>query len=97
MLTRLGNENEFNSIISKGMWLVDFSATWCGPCRMLEPVLEEVSKENNILQVDVDQCSELARSFGIMSVPTIMCFKDGKLVKKDVGYKTVSEIEEFMK
>ncbi len=97
MLSRLGKENDFNSIIKSGTWLVDFSASWCGPCRMLEPVLEEYSKEGNVLQIDVDDCSELARSYGIMSVPTIMCFKDGELIKKDVGYKTLNDIKEFMK
>lgn len=97
MLKRLGSDDDFNTIISSGSWLVDFSATWCGPCRMLEPVLEELARKNDVLQVDVDQYIELARSFEIMSVPTLIYFKDGKLVRKEAGYKSIDELKEFMK
>ena len=67
--------------------LVDFFATWCGPCRMLTPILEQVSAENNgafdIVKIDVDEAEDLSREFGIMSIPTLMVFKDGKLVKRE--------------
>lgn len=76
------NKSEFDSVIAQGVVLVDFFATWCGPCKMLSPVLEEVAKEVegklDIVKVDVNQDSELAMRFGIMSVPTMIIFKDGQ-------------------
>lgn len=97
MLKKLTNDDDFNKIIEKGTWLVDFSATWCGPCRMLEPVLEEFSKDNQVLQVDIDQFSELTSSFGIMSVPTLIVFKDGKKIVQDVGYRSIDQLNELVK
>ena len=97
MLKKLTNDDDFNKIIEKGTWLVDFSATWCGPCRMLEPVLEEFSKDNQVLQVDIDQFSELTSSFGIMSVPTLIVFKDGTKVVQDVGYRSIDQLNELVK
>ncbi|WP_418291214.1 thioredoxin, partial [Massilicoli timonensis] len=68
-----------------GVLVVDFFATWCGPCKMLSPVLEEVAEElagkAAIVKVDVDESGELASSYGIMSVPTLIVFKDGEAVK----------------
>lgn len=96
-MNRLLNSNDFYETIKKGLWLVDFSATWCGPCRMLEPNLEEVSKEYNVLQVDIDKFMELAEAYSIFSVPTLMVFKDGKLVEQAVGYRSVDEIKKLMK
>ena len=97
MLKRLSKDDDFNKIIEKGTWLVDFSATWCGPCRMLEPVLEEFSNNNQVLQVDIDSFEELTASFGIMSVPTLIVFKDGKKILQDVGYKSLDELNELIK
>ena len=77
MIKKLSKDDKFEEIIKEGTWLVDFFATWCGPCRMLEPVLEEFSKDNNVLQVDIDQFGELTDSFNIMSVPTLLLFKSG--------------------
>lgn len=69
--------------------LVDFFATWCGPCKMLAPVLEEVAAEvagrAKIVKVDIDASPDLAQRFGVMSVPTLAVFKDGKLVNQVVG------------
>ncbi len=96
-MNRLSNQNDFKEIIKEGTWLVDFSATWCGPCRMLEPNLEEFAKDNNVLQVDIDKFGELTESFNIMSVPTLIVFNNGELVKQVVGYKTVDELKELVK
>ena len=83
---RIINENEFEATIANGVVLVDFFATWCGPCKMLTPVLEELSEELagkiEIVKVDVDQSNNLAMRFGIMSVPTMMIFKNGEAVPK---------------
>jgi thioredoxin 1 len=96
-MKHLNNENEFNELIKEGTWLVDFSASWCGPCKMLEPNLEELSKEYSVLKVDIDKFRKLTDSFNIMSVPTIILFNDGNIVKQDVGYKSLDELKEFMK
>lgn len=92
------NENEFKELVeqSSGVTVVDFFATWCGPCKMLAPILEQVESENiaNIYKVDVDESFELAKSFGIMSVPTILFFKDGELKEKQVGLRQKHQIIE---
>ena len=89
--------SNFEDTIKEGTWLVDFSATWCGPCRMLEPNLEELSKDNNVLQVDIDKFMDLADQFSIISVPTLMLFKDGELVKQSSGYRTLDQLKDFVK
>ncbi len=70
--------------------IVDFWAQWCGPCKMLAPTLEEISEEYDgkikICKVDVDEEPELASAFGIMSIPTLICFENGKLKTQKVGY-----------
>lgn len=97
MLKKLEEKEKLEEVIKDGLWLVDFSATWCGPCRMLEPILEEFGKDNNILQIDVDLFSDLAASYGIMSVPTLIAFKDGKEIKKSIGLIDLKQIEEMFK
>ena len=86
---KIVNEKEFESEIKKGLVLVDFFATWCGPCRMMGGILEEIdeelSKKAKIIKVNVDDCEKVARKFGIMSIPTIILFKDGKEVEKHIG------------
>lgn len=79
--------------------LVDFWASWCGPCKMLAPILEEFAKENEgkikVGKVNVDDEAELAQQFGIVSIPTLLLFKDGKLVNNAVGYMTKDQLEKF--
>ena len=90
-----GNEENFNSLIENGEVLVDFFATWCGPCRMLSPVLEEISSDRigiKVVKIDVDECPNLARNFGVMSVPTLYLFKDGKEISKQNGFMPKEEL-----
>ena len=93
------DESKFNEIISKGVVLIDFYATWCGPCKMLHPELEELVRRNKdivICKVDVDKYNELSRSYGIMSVPTLVLYKDGVLVKKMSGFMPVDALLEWI-
>ena len=84
-----GNENNFNEDIKKGKVLVDFYATWCGPCRMLGPVLEDLATDRSeikIIKIDIDENRELAKKYGIMSVPTLMLFNDGVNISTKNGF-----------
>ena len=96
-LMKVVNSNEFRSEISEGVVLVDFFATWCGPCKMLAPVLEDLSSEMGdkvkIIKVDIDQSGDLADEFRISSVPTMMLFKDNKVVDTMVGFLTKERIK----
>jgi len=83
------NESNFESAIEGKVALVDFWAEWCGPCRMLGPILEEVVKEVGdkavVAKVDVDNARELAIKFGVRSIPAIFIIKDGSVVEQFVG------------
>lgn len=83
------NEKEFADSIKDGITVVDFFATWCGPCRMMAPILEDVEKDlggkAKFFKVDVDDNEALARKFGIMSIPTIMVFENGEQREKHIG------------
>ncbi len=89
-MTHLTDEN-FQETISKGLTLVDFYATWCGPCRMIAPVVEQlagkVQGKANVAKLDIDQAQQTTNSLQITSVPTLILFKDGKEVKRIVGVK----------
>lgn len=94
-MLHLEKEN-FNEIISKGTNLVDFYAEWCGPCKMLMPILEELNEKINIIKVNVDEHEDLAREYGIMSIPTLIFFKDGDIKKEIVGFKSKEELENII-
>lgn len=99
---RVINAKEFDEVIkSKKIVLVDFFATWCGPCRMLSPVLEEVLEESkgefDIVKVDVDESYDLAKKFGVMSVPTMIIFQEGIETGKMIGYRQKDDILEEIK
>lgn len=94
------NEAEFRSEAVKGCTVVDFSATWCGPCKMLAPVLEEVSEELtdiDFYNVDIDADADLAMEFGIMSVPALLVMKDGEKKGILVGFKQKDALLEDIK
>lgn len=95
------NAAEFEAAVSSGVAVVDFSATWCGPCKMLAPVLEELSDEMdgqaNFFNVDVDECQNLAVSYGIMNIPAVVVFKDGKKQEMSVGFKPKESMSELVK
>lgn len=91
---------EFDEIIKNNLVLVDFYATWCGPCQMLSPILEELEKENKnltIVKIDVDKNETLARSHGVMSIPTIEIYKEGILTNKQIGYLSKEELQDLLK
>lgn len=90
----LENEN-FNDLIKDGFTIVDFYADWCGPCKMLSPILEEINE--NIIKVNVDAHPDLAREYGIMSIPALLFFKDGKVVEKNIGFTDKDSIEDIIK
>ena len=88
----------FEAETKEGLVLVDFWATWCGPCRMQAPILEKLSEELSedelkILKMDVDENPETARAFGIMSIPTLLFKKDGQVVKQVAGVHTAAQIK----
>ena len=96
-MARLINSSEFSGLLQEDKLLVvDFFATWCGPCNKLSPTLDEVSEELgeqvNIVKVDVDESEDLAMDYGIRSVPTVLFFKNGQQVDKFVGALPKSEI-----
>ena len=93
-----GNSDNFKKEVldEKGIVLVDFNATWCGPCRMLHPVLEEFSnkrKDIKVVTIDTDENEKLSSDYGIMSIPCLILFKEGKEINRSVGLKSKSEIE----
>lgn len=84
---------------SKTPVLVDFNANWCGPCRMLGPILDEIASENEnikIVSVNIDSEGDLAEEYGVLSIPCLVLFKEGKEEKRSVGLKPKDEIEKFI-
>ena len=93
------NAKSFSKDITSGTVLVDFNASWCGPCRMLRPILEEIAKENlkaKIVSVDVDEAADLAIKYGISSIPCLVLFKNGQEISRSVGLRSKEEIEKIL-
>ena len=100
MMKYINNETELNDITKEGITIVDFYANWCGPCRMLSPVLEELEEENSsisIAKVDVDEARELAMKYKISAIPALLFFKDGNLAATEVGFMSKDDLLEILK
>ncbi|MBQ8425552.1 MAG: thioredoxin [Clostridia bacterium] len=101
MIKEILNNEDFNEVLkSEKLTVVDFSAVWCGPCRMMEPVLEEASEKLsnfcNFYKVDIDQNEDLASKYNIMYVPTFIVMKNGVEVSRTSGYVEMEDFEKFI-
>ena len=96
---RLNNEN-FNKVRdNEGISLIDFYADWCGPCRMVLPIIDEIASERADLfvgKVNVNDSPELAREFGVLSIPTLIVMKDGRIINRSSGAKNKEKILEMI-
>lgn len=94
------DDNEFDLLINdENLTVIDFSATWCMPCRMLKPILQRVADKcdyASIYNLDIDENAEIAKRYRIFSVPTLVCFKNGKKIDSLVGLNTFDEIVDFI-
>lgn len=92
------NLQEFNNLINEDLVLVDFYATWCGPCKMMGPVLEELenSRSVKVVKIDVDKNEEIAKNYGVMSIPTLILFQKGKQLDKKIGFVPLETLSEWI-
>ena len=101
MATEHLTETNFEGAIANGVTLVDFFATWCGPCKMLSPIGEEIGAEADgsfsVYKVDIDEAGDIAMDFGIMSVPTLIVFKNGEEAERMIGVQPKSAILDAVK
>lgn len=91
--------NDLSEALAAGRALLDFKAVWCGPCKMLAPIVDQVSEETkdvSFFQIDVDENEELAAQFGIMSIPTLVLLKDGREAARTVGLMPKAALEDFI-
>ncbi|MDQ8549547.1 thioredoxin [Enterococcus faecium] len=100
-MSQVITDKTFNEETDKGLVLIDFWATWCGPCRMQAPILDQLEqeydeKEFRIAKMDVDENPETPQQFGIMSIPTLMLKKDGQVVEKAVGVHSKEQLRQMI-
>jgi thioredoxin 1 len=92
-------EKDFDLEVLKedGKVLVDFYANWCGPCKMIRPILEELAslKGTKFVSINVDECDELTEKYGIISIPCLIIFEKGKEINRSIGLKSKAELEEL--
>lgn len=99
MVKQVGTQAEFDEAVKAGMVLVDFWATWCGPCRMEAKVIEgllEKRPDLKVAKVNVDEEGDLAEEYGITAIPTLLLIKDGEIADQSVGYLSPEELEAFI-
>ena len=96
MIKYLEKEEDFVELTQADKILVDFYAEWCGPCKMIGQVFESMEKEVEVLKVNTDEFPDLAQKFGVMSIPTVLLFKNGSEVDKFIGLRSKEEILEFI-
>ena len=93
-------KDNFDSVTSSGLVLVDFWATWCGPCRMQAPILDELDEKLGdkvkVCKLDVDQEPSIAQRYSIFSIPTLIAFKDGEAISKKVGLQSLEQLEAML-
>ncbi len=93
-------EDDFDEKTGKGNVLVDCYADWCGPCRLLSPVIVEVSEQvpdYKFYKLNMDEADSIAEDFEISSIPTLLIFKDGELVSQEIGFMSIDELKEILK
>ncbi len=98
-MSKIVNSNEFKEEIKSGVVVVDFFANWCGPCKMLAPIFEELGTEMgnvNFVKVDVDQSPDIAMTYKVASIPTVIVFKDGEKVASNVGFIPKEQIKQMV-
>ena len=98
-MSKIITQDEFKKIIIDGkeQAFVDFYADWCGPCKMLSPIMDDISNKAKVYKVNVDDEEELAREYGVMSIPCVIAFKDGKEIDRLVGLRPKDDILDLMK
>lgn len=91
--------NKLDEIVSSGVVLLDFYADWCGPCKMLMPELSDLVKkiDVNVYKINVDNNPDIAKKYGIMTIPTLVLYKEGKIVNKHSGYRTSDDLVEWIR
>ncbi len=95
-IIHLEKEESFKELIKEDKILIDFFATWCGPCKMLGPVLEKTESDIKVVKVDTDEFEDLAREYGVMSIPTLVLLEKGKEVKRNVGFIDPTNLKKFL-
>lgn len=101
MIKHINSIEEFEKEIQNGKVLIDFYATWCGPCRMLTPVIEELEEEGklnniNVIKVDVDQLPELASRYNVFSIPNLFLLDNGQIINNQLGYQNKNQLLAFL-
>lgn len=101
MITNITKDNFENEVLKADKpVLVDFWAAWCGPCKMIAPAVEEVAKDHpeiKVCKLNIDDEPQLAMQYGVMSIPTLMVFKNGEVAQTAIGLRPKTEIEELLK
>lgn len=100
MIKHINNKSDFVDATASGTVLVDFYANWCGPCKMLAPVLEQFANDMpdvQVVKVDVDVVSDVAKEFGVVSIPTLILCREGEIVDKQVSFMNINQLKAFVK